>query len=468
MTTKLRTLLLVFIIWLLQSASHVISAQADPILKILYSFNANSGYQPHASVLQARDGNFYGTTFAGGAYGRGTVYKITPNGTLTVLHNFSGGQDGAFPNAGLIQGKEGYLYGTEEGGGDFGYGSVFQISTNGKTFNTLCHFDNAANGAMPLGGVIQATDGMLYGVTSVAGQFNRGTIYRVKISRSSSKPSQLTTLYSFGAASPEDGSEPFASLIQADDGALYGTTYQGGPNGYGTVFRISLTGDYATLYLFTAGNDGANPRASLIQAADGNLYSTTEYGGMYGSGIVFRITTAGALTTLYSFTGGADGGYPYGNVIQANDTNFYGTTYAGSGSVFQLNPLGVLTTLYAFNGFDGSGPYAGMIQGSDGNFYGTTLQGGLNDSGTVFEIIVTPVVTTFRPVKGPVGTKVTLTGANFTGVTSVRIGTIAAAFSINSDASLTLTVPTGALSGKIIVTNNYGQGMSSTKFTVTP
>src|ERR1035438_1763288 len=203
----------------------------------------------------------------------------------------------------------------------------------------------------------------------------------------------LTTLASFAGT---NGSTPVAGLVQASDGNLYGTTSVGGTSNDGTVFRITPGGTLTTLYSFT-GADGENPQAGLIQASDGNLYGTTESGGtiiLLGKpltfiwGTVFRITPGGTETTLYSFTGGADGGSPQAGLIQASDGNLYGTTASGGagprGTVFSITPGGTLTTLYSFYG--NSGPQGALIQASDGNFYGTTSGGGTSGGGTVFRI----------------------------------------------------------------------------------
>ena len=200
----------------------------------------------------------------------------------------------------------------------------------------------------------------------------------------------MTSLYSFTGGN--DGGHPAAALLQGSDGYFYGTA-GGGRSGAGTVFKISANRALTTLYSFTGGNDGARPEAGLVQGTDGCLYGTTEYGGKRphqgGSGTVFKISTNGAFTILYSFTGAKDGAFPNG-VVQGSNGNFYGTTCHGgtdkSGTVFKMSTDGVLTTLYSFTGGDGRFPRAGLVQGSDGNFYGATPAGGTADKGTVFEI----------------------------------------------------------------------------------
>ena len=211
----------------------------------------------------------------------------------------------------------------------------------------------------------------------------------------------LTTLYSFAGS---DGALPEAGLVRGSDGNFYGTTYFGGTNGDGTVFKITPSGTLTTLYSF-AGSDGVDPVAGLVQGIDGNFYGTTYQGGANGEGAVFKITPSGTLTTLYGFAG-SDGEFPYAGLVQGSDGNFYGTTVFGGadcldlgcGTVFQITPSGTLTTLYNFAGSDGVAPYAGLVQGSDGNFYGTTQQGGANNVGTVFRLGVVRPCATCRPV----------------------------------------------------------------------
>jgi uncharacterized repeat protein (TIGR03803 family) len=293
------------------------------IFTSLYSFCSQSdcadGRSPQASLVQATDGNFYGTTEYGGAYGSGTVFKITTSGALTTLHSFDG-FDGSSPVAGLIQATDGNLYGTTVvgGGGACGWGTVFKLTPSG-TLTTLHVFCNDG-GAYPRAGLVQGTDGNFYGDAP----YNAcGTVFKI------TPGGTLTTLHSFGGS---DGTNPYAGLVQATDGNFYGTTQNGGTDGDGTVFKITPSGTLTTLHSF-GGSDGANPYGGLVQGTDGNFYGTTFNGGNlsceapYGCGTVFRITPSGTLTTLYSF--GTNSNSPAAGLIQAADGSFYGTTFLG-------------------------------------------------------------------------------------------------------------------------------------------
>ena len=330
-------------------------------LTTLYSFcsqsNCTDGSNP-VGLIQATDGNFYGTTQEGGngsscTHGPcGTVFKVTAAGILTTLYSFCsqpGCTDGAGPAAGLIQATDGNFYGTTAEGGTYGTGSV-----------------------------------------------NSGTVFEI------TPGGTLTTLFSFDGT---DGGWVTAGLIQGTDGNLYGTTNVGGAGsveyGAGTVFKITPGGALTTLYSFcleTGCPDGSNP-GGLIKATEGNFYGTTGFGTSNGAGTVFKITAEGALTTLHNFCSlpnCADGAGP-DNLSQGQDGNFYGTTNVGPvtphGTIFELTPAGTLTTLYKFcllrNCGDGAFPSA-LVQATDGNFYGITARGGASSSesfqgnGTVF------------------------------------------------------------------------------------
>ena len=271
------------------------------------------------------------------------------------------------------------------------------IASPAQTFTTLTNF-NGENGSAPWAPVIQGTDGNFYGVTEYGGANSGGTVFKI------TPEGALTTLYNFA-----NDAFPFGPLVQATDGDFYGTTTQG--NTWGTVFKITEKGKLTTLYTFSEA-DGFSPYGGLIQATDGSLYGTTYDGGAnnlcpddYGCGTVFKISRKGKLTTLHSF-GGADGEFPFAGLLQAVDGNFYGTTSKGGangyGTVFKITSKGALTTLHSFDGNDGEFPSAGLIQASDGNFYGTAAVGG-NGNGTVFKVTPAGTLTVIYSFEGTDG-----------------------------------------------------------------
>ena len=381
----------------------VFKISANGAFTALYSFTRGIDGANPSALVQGSDGYFYGTTSAGGpyvnpyGYEMGTVFKISTNGAFTSLHAFTGGNDGGGPAAGLVQGSDGYFYGTcERGGTSGGYGTVFRISTNG-VLTSLYSFTGGTDGADPRAALVQGSDGNFYGTTYSRGTNDGGTAFRMGPSGG------VISLFSFGSS---DGVYPIAELVQGSDGYFYGTTSQGGGAAYaGTVFKISPhDGDLTNLYSFN-GLDGAGPRGALVQGTDGYFYGTCNGGGTSGGyGTVFRISTNGVLTTLYSFTGGSDGAYPRAALVQGSDGYFYGTTSEGGGTnggygtVFRISVNGVLTSLHSFAYSDDVRPSGALVQGSDGNFYGTTYGNFVEGSsfGTVFRISTNGVLTSLH------------------------------------------------------------------------
>jgi uncharacterized repeat protein (TIGR03803 family) len=364
------------------------------ILQTLYSFTGRSdGAAPCAALTLGNDGNFYGTAEQGGiasyAYvdGAGAVFKVTTNGTLTTLVDFNG-TNGAYPNA-LTLGTDGNFYGTTQRGGNTslteeGYGTVFKMTPNG-TLTTLISF-NSNNGAEPMAGLTLGNDGNFYGTTWQGGSSGDGTVFKMTTSGT------LTTLVSFNGS---NGAHPWAGLTLSSDGNFYGTTWQGGSSNYGTVFKVTMGGTLTTLVSFN-GSNGAQPMATLTLGNDGNFYGTTQEGGSSNEGTVFKVTTGGTLTTLVAFNG-TNGTNPEAALTLGSDGNFYGTTvYGGSsgdGTLFRVTTNCTLTTLVAFDQSNGAYPDAALMLGNDGNFYGTTIDGGSSGDGTVFCLLLPPVIT---------------------------------------------------------------------------
>ena len=463
-------------------AATAIASSASATFRSLVSFDAaNGGYPEEISLVQGFDGNLYGTTSIGGANGGGVIFKITPEGTITTVYNFcsqTGCGDGEFPYAGLVQAAGGDLYGTTYEGGH-GYGTIFKVTPAGA-LTTLHSFD-VTDGANPDGSLLQATNGDFFGVTLKGGANNDGTIFKI------TPGGTLTTLYQFCSETDcADGGQPASGLVQATNGNLYGTTIYGGnitcdppyDFGCGTVFSITPGGRLTTLYSFCSLSncaDGEYP-AGLVQAANGTFYGTTFQGGTNGSGTVFRLNAADKLTTLHNFcsqTGCTDGELPVAGMVRATDGNFYGTTSSGGdddyGTVFEITAAGNLTTLHSFDGTDGSNVYAVLFQATNGVFYGTSFTGGADDYGTVFSLSngLGAFVETL-PTSGKVGLTVSILGTDLTGAKRVTFNGTAATFTVASKSRIKATVPVGATTGAVEVMTSSGTLISNVPFHVLP
>jgi uncharacterized repeat protein (TIGR03803 family) len=347
------------------------------------SFTGGTSVENPYSGLVYFSGSYYGTSFNGGSSGGGCTYLVTPAGAVTRRHSFTGSTDGAFPVAALCLGKDNNLYGVSYEYGTYSDGSLWKELPSSTTITALVQF-NGDNGSEPVSGVMQAADYNLYGACNVGGTYGYGTIFRC-----ATNAAAVTNLISFNGT---DGAYPSPILVQGTDGYLYGTAENGGiyASGAGTIFRISTSGVFTVLHNFNGTNDGAVPIAGLVQAVDGNFYGTTLQGGTYNQGTVFEITPSGAFTTLYSFTGGTDGAEPWGGLVQATNGNLYGTTQQGGtygdGTVFQIAPTGPLTTIAQFDGYQGATPEGNLVQGPDGNLYSATFGGGQGGNGAFFSI----------------------------------------------------------------------------------
>jgi uncharacterized repeat protein (TIGR03803 family) len=388
----------------------------------LYSFsNGADGGSPYAALVQGDNGDFYGTshgssTLYAGTNSIGTVFEVTPYGDLWTLYSFTNGTDGANPTAGLVLGTDGNFYGAAEAGGvigwggsigsmgrimpgTMGWGTIFTMTQDGE-FTPLCEFPGESEGCNPGAGLIQATNGLLYGVTERGGTNDDGTVFQM------GWDGTVTPLYSFTAGA--DGAVPLAALTEGSDGNFYGTSYEGGPSGVGAVFKLTPAGLLTVLHAFTNGIDGGHPMAALVQATGGNFYGTTTSGGAKnggGGGTVFQITPAGVLTTLHAFTNGSDGTYPMAGLALGTDGQFYGAAESGgtnsNGTVFRMSPTGVLKTIYSFmGGADGATPAATLTLGPDGAFYGVCEEGGVNQYGTVFRITTSGLLTPLHSFNG--------------------------------------------------------------------
>jgi len=361
---------------------------------VIYNFCNSAGSSDcpgggfsQAGLVQAADGNFYGTTSTLGGNNSGTLFRLSPTGSFSALYSFPGSPNSQTTYAGLVQGGDGEFYGTTDPTSNPQNATIFKITSAGD-LTTLYTFSNT-DYDYQLSALVEGTDGNFYGTTNEGGTYGFGAIFRV------SPAGAFDILHNFGATG--DGQHPFSGVIQASDGNFYGTTSSGGANNTGAIFRVTPAGGYTQIYSFPAPNNGEAPApyAGLIEGSDGNLYGVTTDPVYPGN--AYRITLDGQFEAVYNFQGGADGAQPNGNLLLGSDGNFYGVTQSGGantgtlgGTVFELTPSGDHTVLYSFCSVtdcpDGAEPIGALIQASDGNFYGATLTGGPSGYGVVYEL----------------------------------------------------------------------------------
>lgn len=343
--------------------------------------NAKRGpYYPSNLIIDG-NGNLYGTSYGGGTYGNGTVFRVSPTGTVSTLHSFAGyPTDGTYPYAALTRDSAGNLYGTTYSGGSVnicsgrpGCGTVFKLSaTTGET--VLYNFTDGADGALPTGSLTLDSAGNLYGLT---GGNTGGVMFKITPSGA------FSTIYDFDQY-PGFG----ATLIENPAGDFFGTNYNGG-SGYGNVFEVTPEGQETTLYSFTGGTGGSDVNSKLTQDSHGNLYGTTFAGGSMDEGAVFKITASGVYSVVYSFcqlAKCADGYEPYGWLTRDSQGNLYGLTYSNPQVVFKVTATGEESVIYS--GIGGNWPDQGpaLVMDRSGNLYGTTFTGGSSGVGQIFKL----------------------------------------------------------------------------------
>jgi uncharacterized repeat protein (TIGR03803 family) len=475
----------------------------------VYDFTPTGmGYTPLSGVSLGIDGNFYGTTESGGTFNRGTIFRVTSSGTLATLYNFGTCQypciDGFIPNSPPMQGADGNFYGTTPHSGDgTNDGIAYQITSTGK-YKILHVFSLSSGGYNPDAPFIQGTDGSFYGTTTVGGKslsstcvaafssFSCGTVFKMTAT------GHVTFLHEFVQT---DGAGPIGPVTQGSDGNFYGTTSEGGTSKLGVVFKMTSKGVLTVLHNF-AGSDGQNPDGGLVQASDGNFYGTTSGGGTLGHGTIFKVTLAGAFSVIHNFDS-TNGATPEVTMVQHTNGILYGDTDNGDaegGGVFYSLDVGAppfirlqttsgkvgSTVSILGQGFTGAtavsfgGVNATSFTVSSDTYLTAKVPVGaktgtvtvVRPSGSLVSINqqfkVIPTISSIAPTSGPIGTVVTINGTGLTQTTKVSFGTVnASTFTVNSDSKVSVTVPTGAQTGKIKVTTLGGLA-SSPIFTVTP
>lgn len=459
----------------------------------LYDFDGTHGQYPQSGLAMGFDGNFYGTTYLGGTTpSTGVLFKITPGASLAVLHNFANTTDGAYPRQPPVPAPDGNLYGITGNGTNY---FIYRVSPSG-TFTPV-----ATPPGYSYAPLLLATDGKLYGVTNYGGTYNGGTVFQLTLG----KTPKVKIIYSFGVT-PSTGFNPTGGLMQASDGKLYGTTPNGGSSSGGVLYQVTTAGGYKVLHNFAAAapaSDGYGSVAGLVQGSDGFLYGVNPNGGTAGFGTLFKINNTGSIFQVLHNFDGVSGANPTSTPILATNGKIYGMTMSGGAfhqGVFYsfdngLKPFSSLFVAWSGKvgssvdvlgqGFSnatgvkfGTGPGT-FVTANDTYMTATVATGATTGHVTVLEpggnlaspqtFKVIPVISGFNPPSGQVGTSVVITGTSFLQTTLVKFGLAkATVFTVNSDTQITAIVPIGATTGKIAVTTKGGTATSASIFTVLP
>ena len=443
--------------------SLAVRAQAQTVTT-LATLNGANGYGPFSSVVQATDGNFYGTTNAGGAFGNGTLFRVSPTGRLTDLYDFCSQPscaDGSFLSSVPILGRDGTLYGvTGDGGNSNRAGTVYRMTLGGKltTLYSFCPALPCTDGAAPTG-LVQGGDGNFYGTTSVAANSNGGyggTIF------SMSPGGEIKVLYTFcSRVDCMDGDFSYYPPVLGSDGNLYGVTYTGGNQGGGLLWELTPRGSYKVLYNFC-------PKSGDCKDANPYLIVRDSKGNFFGmsNGNVFEFTSTHRFLVLHPFDSNTTPSWPFIGLTLANDGNIYGMS--DDNSIFKVTPKGVYSKILTLPLSAGSPPVGPFFQGTDGGLYATTTYGPRNATGAVFKLSngLSPLVETV-PTAGEVGNRILILGNHLTGTTSVTFNGVPGEFKVHKDTFITAWVPTGATTGIVSVVTPSGTLNSNPQFVVT-
>jgi uncharacterized repeat protein (TIGR03803 family) len=456
---------------------------------VLYNFGTGGNSDPcqplnSGTIAQGQDGNLYTTASSCGSNDGGSAFQVTPAGAFHLTYTFSTPGGAIFsPFGGLtLDPASGNFYGTTQGGGTSGDGTLFNLTPTGS-LNVLHDFSGNADGYTADAPPIIGTDGNLYGTSRRGGNFvacagtGCGVVYKMTTTGT------LIWSYEFDIT---HGLYPYAPLVQGSDGNFYGTTQEGGTSGGlggGVVFKITPDGKLSVVHNFCSKPgcaDGQYPYSPLIQGEDGNFYGTTAIGGANGFGEVFKVTPTGTLKVLHSMSSAADGANPYGGLVQASDGNFYGVNVNDGlnsmGTIFRMTPTGTLSVLYNFDGTHGANPYVTLIQHTNGTLYGDTELGGTGSQvncsagscGVFFSYNAgLKAFVNLLPGSGKVGSQIGILGQGFNNASVVKFnGVKATSITVVSSTCILATVPVGTLNGYVTVTTGATALKSVQKFYV--
>jgi uncharacterized repeat protein (TIGR03803 family) len=435
-------------------------AAGQTVADVVSFTGSNNMFYPAATPVQGRNGKFYGTIPGGGT--PGSVFDFTANGTTKVVYAFT--ISSGWNPSGLTVGTDGNFYGVTSSGGSLNYGVLFKVTPNGT--NTVLHnFTAGTDGMGPTAPPIEGSDGNLYGTTN-GGCCHASTVYKYTSS------GVFSTIYTYDTIHGTNA----GWIMQGSDGNLYALAFFGGNKGNGTIVQLSTSGNLLSYYSFPGGAAGGALPVGMVQASDGNYYGTTFQGGVVqggGIGTIFRYTPQSGATVIYTYEpSNTGGGYPSSGLSQGTDGWLYGLTLVGGtdgyGTIFRISTSGTYQQLYSFTSTVGEKPTANLLQATSGLFYGSAQNGGPYGYGAMFSLNMGlgSFITFVRP-SGKVGQSAQILGQGLTGATKVTFnGKAATSFSVVEDTYMTAVVPSGATTGKVVVITPTGKLTSNVRFRI--